>query len=81
MTTAKLRNSTGNSVKISGGKSVTRYTIAGSREPADIVHWCRIRYHGIVSNAKKTLAGMRRNARNWRMEDLEVVAHRFGFQA
>jgi hypothetical protein len=25
MTTAKLRNSTGNSVKISGGKSVTRY--------------------------------------------------------
>jgi hypothetical protein len=31
-----------------------------------------------VSNAKKILAGMRRNARNWRMEDLEVVAHRFG---
>jgi hypothetical protein len=26
MTTAKLRNSTGNSVRISGGKSVTRYT-------------------------------------------------------
>jgi hypothetical protein len=27
MTTAKLRNSTGNSVKISGGKSVTRYKV------------------------------------------------------
>src|ERR1017187_7620750 len=26
MTTAKLRNSTGNSVRISGGKSVTRYS-------------------------------------------------------
>jgi hypothetical protein len=31
-----------------------------------------------VSNAKKILAGMRRNSRNWRMEDLEVVARRFG---
>ena len=32
----------------------------------------------IVSNAKKILAGMRKNPRNWRMEDLEVVARRFG---
>ena len=31
-----------------------------------------------MSNARKILAGMRRNARNWRMEDLEVVAHSFG---
>jgi hypothetical protein len=31
MTTAKLRNSTGNSVRISGGKSVTRYTILRRR--------------------------------------------------
>jgi hypothetical protein len=31
-----------------------------------------------VSNAKKMLAGMRRSARNWRIEDLEVVARRFG---
>jgi len=31
-----------------------------------------------VSNAKKILEGMRRNARNWRIEDLEVVARRFG---
>ena len=45
---------------------------------AAFVPWCRIRYHMVVSNAKKILAGMRRNARNWRMEDLEVVARRFG---
>ena len=31
-----------------------------------------------MSNAKKILEGMRRNARNWRIEDLEVVARRFG---
>ncbi len=31
-----------------------------------------------MANAKKILAGMRRNPRNWRMEDLEVVARRFG---
>ena len=31
-----------------------------------------------MSNAKKLLAGMRKNPRNWRMEDLEVVARRFG---
>ena len=31
-----------------------------------------------VSNAKKILARMRANPRNWRMEDLEVVARRFG---
>ena len=31
-----------------------------------------------MSNAKKVLAGMRRNSRNWRMEDLEGVARRFG---
>jgi hypothetical protein len=30
MTTAKLRNSTGNSVNISGGKSVTRYNQFGT---------------------------------------------------
>jgi len=30
-----------------------------------------------VSNAKKILEGMRRNAHNWRIEDLEVVARRF----
>jgi hypothetical protein len=40
MTTAKLRNSTGNSVKISGGKSVTRYKpdreVSGSR--SDVGH-------------------------------------------
>jgi len=29
MTTAKLRNSTGNSLRISGGKSVTRYKAVG----------------------------------------------------
>jgi hypothetical protein len=46
--------------------------------PADLVPWCRIRYHIVVSNANKILAGMRRNARNWRIEDLEVVAGRFG---
>ena len=48
------------------------------QHPSDIVPWCRIRYHIVVSNAKKILAGMRRNARNWRIEDLEVVARRFG---
>ncbi|SPF53950.1 hypothetical protein SBA4_5970005 [Candidatus Sulfopaludibacter sp. SbA4] len=31
-----------------------------------------------MSNAKKVLNGMRKNPRNWRMEDLEVVARRFG---
>ena len=31
-----------------------------------------------MSNAKKILAGMRKNPRNWRIEDLEVVARRFG---
>ena len=46
--------------------------------PAGLVPWCRIRYHIVVSNARKILAGMRRNARNWRIEDLEVVARRFG---
>ena len=30
-----------------------------------------------MSSAKKILAGMRRNSRNWRMEDLEVVERRF----
>lgn len=49
-----------------------------AQHPADIVQWCRIRYHVFVSNAKKILEGMRRNARNWRIEDLEVVARRFG---
>ena len=49
-----------------------------AQHPADIVQWCRIRYHIFVSNAKKILEGMRRNARNWRIEDLEVVARRFG---
>jgi hypothetical protein len=32
----------------------------------------------MVSNAQKILAGMRKNPRDWRMEDLEVVARRFG---
>ena len=50
----------------------------GLRGSTGIAPWCRIRYHGVVSNAKKILAGMRRNSRNWRMEDLEVVARRFG---
>ena len=31
-----------------------------------------------MSNAKKILAGMRKNPRNWRIEDLEIVARRFG---
>jgi hypothetical protein len=31
-----------------------------------------------VANAKKILAGMRKNPREWRMEDLQVVARRFG---
>lgn len=31
-----------------------------------------------MSNARKILARMRKNPRNWRMEDLEVVARRFG---
>ena len=30
-----------------------------------------------MSNASKILARMRENPRNWRMEDLEVVARRF----
>jgi hypothetical protein len=30
-----------------------------------------------VSNASKILAKMRQNPRNWRIEDLEVVARRF----
>jgi len=50
-----------------------------AQHPADIVQWCRIRYHVFVSNAKKILEGMRRNARNWRIEDLKVVARRFGW--
>ena len=45
---------------------------------AATVPWCRIRYHIVVSNAKKILAGMRKSSRNWRMEDLEIVARRFG---
>ena len=31
-----------------------------------------------MSNARKILASMRKNPRDWRMEDLEVVARRFG---
>ncbi|MBS1854864.1 MAG: type II toxin-antitoxin system HicA family toxin [Acidobacteria bacterium] len=31
-----------------------------------------------MSNANKILAGMRKNPRNWRMEDLKVVARFFG---
>jgi hypothetical protein len=31
-----------------------------------------------VSNAAKLLANMRRNPRDWRIEDLKVVAGRFG---
>ena len=48
------------------------------RELPGLAQWCRIRYHGILSDAEKILASMRKNPRNWRMEDLEVVAHRFG---
>jgi len=33
-----------------------------------------------MSNAKKILAGMRKNPRNWRIEDLEIVARRFGVE-
>jgi hypothetical protein len=32
----------------------------------------------VVSNAAKLLAGMRRNPRDWRIEDLKVVANRLG---
>jgi hypothetical protein len=32
----------------------------------------------IVSNAAKLLAGMRRNPRDWRIEDLKVVADSLG---
>jgi len=31
-----------------------------------------------VSNAAKLLAGMRRNPRDWRIEDLKVVADKLG---
>ena len=31
-----------------------------------------------MSNAAKLLAGMRRNPRDWRIEDLKVVADRLG---
>ena len=31
-----------------------------------------------MANAKKMFAGMRKNPRDWRMEDLPVVARRFG---
>ncbi len=34
----------------------------------------RLRYHYIVSNAAKLVAKMRRNPRDWRIEDLKVVA-------
>ena len=33
-----------------------------------------------VANAGKTLERMRSNPRDWRMEDLKVVARRFGLQ-
>jgi hypothetical protein len=35
-------------------------------------------YHGVVSNAAKLIAKMRRNPRDWRIEDLKVVADRLG---
>ena len=31
-----------------------------------------------VSNAAKLIAKMRRNPRDWRIEDLKVIAHNFG---
>jgi len=40
--------------------------------------WYRAWYHVVVSNAAKLIAKMRRNARDWRIEDLEVVADRLG---
>ena len=36
-----------------------------------------MRYHVIVSNAAKLIAQMRRNPRDWRIEDLKVIAGRF----
>ena len=35
-------------------------------------------YHMAVSNAARLIAKMRSNPRNWRIEDLKVVASRMG---
>jgi hypothetical protein len=37
-----------------------------------------MRYHGRLANAAKILTGMRENPRDWRIEDLKVVAAGFG---
>jgi hypothetical protein len=37
-----------------------------------------MRYHGLVGNAAKILAGMRVNPRDWRIEDLKTVARKYG---
>ena len=39
-----------------------------------------LRYHKDVSNAKKLLAQMRRNPRDWRIEDLRTVAASIGIE-
>lgn len=42
--------------------------------------WYRPRYHGNVANAAKILSRMRNNPRDWRIEDLKVLASKYSIQ-